>query len=275
MLLAMTVCAAALLTSPAVSRTASRVRVLPRMQAWAEPEFGAVKIHAVKKSTGAGLFEIVAEVPSAFVAAYTTPGQYIQMRPSADVKAGFFAIASPPRADGRLEFLIKATDSTAWLTGASAGASAQMSAPAGKGYGVSILSQPGVDVANVVFAAAGSGIAPIRALIEADGADGKSLIGLGGARTGQLFYGVQSDELMAFADRFDAWRKRGIEIVPVRSRAPAAAGAKGYVQDSLPSLLRTPTRSCVVLCGGKEMQIAVKETVAKLGVKEGYVLTNF
>jgi NAD(P)H-flavin reductase len=266
----------ALLGSVSVGRL-SRVqqRVRPQMQAWTEPEFGAVKIREVRKSTGAGLFEIVAEVPDAYIAAYTTPGQYIQMRPSADVKAGFFAIASPPRADGSLEFLIKATDSTAWLTGAVAGSAVQMCAPAGKGYGVSMLGDPDVDVSNVVFAAAGSGIAPIRALIEADGADGKSLIGLGGARTGQLFYGVQSDELMAFADRFEAWRKRGVEIVPVRSRAPGASGATGYVQDSLPSLLRAPAQSCVVLCGGKEMQIAVKETAAKLGVKEGYVLTNF
>ena len=59
MLLAMTLCAAALLTSSPV-RMASLLRARPRMQAWAEPEFGAVKILSVQPSTGDGLYEVVA-----------------------------------------------------------------------------------------------------------------------------------------------------------------------------------------------------------------------
>mmetsp|Transcript_8962 Transcript_8962/g.23638 ORF Transcript_8962/g.23638 Transcript_8962/m.23638 type:complete len:177 (+) Transcript_8962:359-889(+) len=175
-----------------------------------------------------------------------------------------------------LDFLIKEVEATLWLTNAKAGAEALMCAPTGKGYVTSAITNPDVTCTNVAFCAAGTGIAALKALIEADGADGASLIGLGGAgRTAQLFYGCQSLDVMAYTDMFEAWEKRGVQVVPVLSRAPEFDGAKGYVQSLLASHLKAPAQTVIVLCGGKEMQIAVKEEATKLGIPESSVLTNF
>jgi ferredoxin-NADP reductase len=254
---------------PSARSSALRRAAAPRMQAWTEPDFSPVVVREVRPSTGAGLYEVVIEASDALVSAYTIPGQFVQLRPSADVKPSFFAIANPPR-PGLLEFLVKEAESTAWLSQAAKGSGALMCAPMGKGYATDVFTaaNPDAAVSNVAFCVAGTGIAPIRALIESDGI-------LGGGRTTQLFYGCRSLETMAYQDRFDAWKALGVQIVPVLSRDPAYAGARGYVQDSLPALLATPAETAIVLCGGNDMQAAVKETAAKLGVAEERVLTNF
>lgn len=245
--------------------------------AWAEPAFEAVALRSVRPSSGGGLFEVVVEAPDEFIANYKTPGQFVQIRPSADVKPGFFAIASPPRAasgtSGVFEFLIKEADSTRWITGASAGLGALMCAPMGKGFALDTItaSQPGT---NVAFCVAGSGVAPIRALIEAE----PSILGVAPrVRTAQLFFGCQSLEKMPYRDRFEAWEQLGVQLVPVLSRTPSFTGAKGYVQDALrtPGLVKSPQQTVVVLCGGKDMAIAVKEVASSFGIPPERVLTNF
>ena len=71
--------------------------------------------------------------PDGVADGYLTPGQYVQIRQPGAEKAGFFAIASPPGADGEFEFLIKETPpsdwspGTGWLTGASVGTELEMS----------------------------------------------------------------------------------------------------------------------------------------------------
>lgn len=246
----------------APGRLAAARSTAVRMQAWTEPDFSAVSIKSVKPSTGAGLIEVTIEAPDEFLAAYSTAGQYVQLRPNPDVKPGFFAIASAPKTSAAFEFLIKETEATQWLAAAKAGTGALMSAPAGKGYSTDLASS----CTNIALCAAGSGIAPLRAFIEA---------GVIGGRSAQLFYGCRSLDVMAYQDRFSAWEKLGVEVVPVLSRAPDFAGAKGYVQAVLPAQLKTPSQTVIVLCGGKEMQIGVKEAAAALGVPEGSVLTNF
>lgn len=239
-------------------------RAAVHMQAWAEPEFSPVAIRSVKPSTGAGLLEVTIDAPDGFLAAYERAGQFVQLRPSADVKPGFFAIASAPKAPGALEFLIKVTDSTEWIAGAKAGAGALMCAPMGKGFATDMATDTAYT--NVALCAAGSGIAPLRAFIEAD---------LIGGRSAQLLYGCRSFEAMAYQDRFADWERRGVRVVPVLSRAPEFAGEKGYVQAALPARLTAPAQSVLVLCGGQEMQAAVKEAAVALGVPEANVLTNF
>ena len=251
----------------APGRALAHGRGATRMQAWAEPEFSAVSIASVKPSTGSGLVEVAIHAPDAFRAAYTTAGQFVQLRPSADVKAGFFAIASAPGAPGALEFLIKETESTQWLAAAAAGTGALMCAPMGKGYATGAITDVGsAPCTHVALCAAGSGIAPLRALIEA---------GMFGARSAQLLYGCRSLDAMAYRDRFDDWAARGVQVVPVLSRDASYAGATGYVQALLPERLARPAETVIVLCGGKEMQEGVKQAAAALGVPSERVLTNF
>lgn len=255
----------------AVPRAAARVDV--RMLAWTEPDFAGAVVREVRDSTGAGLKEVVVEASDELLAAYAVPGQFVQLRPNPDVKAGFFAIASAPgkaAAQGTLEFLIKEVEATEWITRASGGIDVQMCAPMGKGFNLAPLDAAPA-CKNVALCVAGSGIAPIRAVIEAGG------LGVGPSRSAQLFYGARTLETMAYRDRFDAWKAAGIEVLPVLSRAESPDGfSNGYVQRALDAgLLREPSASAILLCGQKEMAEAVKAFAAGAGIGEERVLTNF
>lgn len=90
-----------------------------------------------------------------------------------ETKAGFYVIASPPEPDsGRCELLVKKTDSNVWLCEAEAGTSWPTSPAMGKGFPVDSLAD---DVNTVLLFAAGTGISPIKAVIESGKLDGKKV----------------------------------------------------------------------------------------------------
>lgn len=149
------------------------------------------------------------------------PGQYVQIKVG-EGKPGFFAIASPPSDDGgSLEFLIKATDSTTPLITAKPGATVEVSPVMGKGFPIKEnFSGYKYDfpIQNVVLAASGTGIAPLRAAIESgalelpdeedDGVFGRSC---------KLYWGCKDEESMPWQDKMKDWDARGVEVVPVLS----------------------------------------------------------
>lgn len=98
-------------------------------------------------------------------AKYTIAGQFVQVKAEEDGKAGFFAIASAPDVNnaGVLELLVKASGDPAEAICASAdGTGVLVSDVMGKGFPVERVA--GVD--NVFIFCTGSGISPIKALIE-------------------------------------------------------------------------------------------------------------
>jgi hypothetical protein len=102
-------------------------------------------------------------VPQA--AKYTIAGQFVQVKTEEDGKAGFFAIASAPDANnaGVLELLVKASGDPAEAICASAdGTGVLVSDVMGKGFPVDRVA----GVGNVFIFCTGSGISPIKALIE-------------------------------------------------------------------------------------------------------------
>ena len=65
---------------------------------------------------------------------------------------------------------------------------------------------------NLIFLAAGSGIAPIRSTIE-------SGVALTLPRPATLYYGVRDSDHAAFADKFDLWKsKYNVDVVQVHSK---------------------------------------------------------
>ena len=157
---------------------------------------------------------------------FTVPGQYLQIRQPGAEKAGIFAIASAPGAEGPFQFLIKeqpASDwspGTGWLTGADAGAELEMSQVMGGGFkvGDDVLD----NIESVLLFAVGSGISPIRSTIESGVLKGKSV---------KLYYGAQTPEQMAYTDLFDSWKGLGVEVTPVISKPDGTdwTGATGCV----------------------------------------------
>ncbi|CAE7738895.1 unnamed protein product, partial [Symbiodinium sp. CCMP2456] len=95
----------------------------------------------------------------------------------------------------------------------------------GKGFDVSCEAWKEGGVKQVNIFATGSGVAPMRAVIESDALKGK---------TCRLYYGARTESGMAYADRFEDWKKRGIEVIPTLSKpSDDWSGRTGYVQDVL------------------------------------------
>jgi len=205
---------------------------------------------------------------------YLIPGQYVQVRANEDTKPLFLAITSPPEpANANFDFLIKITDDNTWISEQqSTAATVQVSQVLGGGFPIQKELASLTDVTNVLLFAAGSGIAPIAAAIESG-----DLQTSDSTRMGRLYYGVRTESDLCFVDQFPAWKKAGIEVVPVVSQpSDSWKGKSGYVQNALEEDgVTDPKSTGALLCGMKEMAVAVTEVLTKAGVVEGRVLTNF
>mmetsp|Transcript_2148 Transcript_2148/g.3686 ORF Transcript_2148/g.3686 Transcript_2148/m.3686 type:complete len:311 (+) Transcript_2148:15-947(+) len=237
-------------------------------------EWTSVKV--VENTAAAeGSKSIIIQPSSTIADSYVNPGQYVQMK-TGDGKPGFYAIANAPGRgkDGSFEFLVKETDSNGWLTNAQPGAQLDMSAALGKGFAIDEHFEGfkyDFPLQHIFMFAAGSGIAPIRAALESD------TLKIEGGRTATLYYGARNAAQMAYAEKFDAWQERGVNIVPVLSQPEAGwGGRRGYVQDALKEDLVPAPRNCgVLLCGMKGMVEDVKYVFTTAGAFEGRLLQNF
>uniref|UniRef100_A0A7S2UVS4 Oxidoreductase FAD/NAD(P)-binding domain-containing protein n=1 Tax=Fibrocapsa japonica TaxID=94617 RepID=A0A7S2UVS4_9STRA len=232
------------------------------------------------KKAAEGLKSIVLDVGD-IEKSYTNPGQYVQLRPDASGKPGFYAIANAPAkavSKGAFEFLIKETEGNTWLTGAEDGAALEMTGAMGKGYAIQenfLGYKYDWPCINILLFACGSGIAPVRAAIE----NGLTVMkGSPLMKQCRLYYGVKTPDHLAYKDKFEAWAADGVEIVPVVSRPEGTGwtGRTGYIQDALKADgVDIPRNSGAIMCGHKEMVESVKETMAEAGSFEGRFLLNF
>ncbi|MBI3832003.1 MAG: NAD-binding oxidoreductase [Planctomycetes bacterium] len=230
------------------------------------PAFHPVAISETGPATRELVRLVLAGPPAELLAAYTSPGQYMQIR-EGEGKPGFFAIACGPGQD-RIEFLIKRGSPLADAIAAKrAGEHLSISAPAGKGY--PMAEARGRDV---VLFAAGSGIAPLRAVIHA------MLKDRGAFKRVRLFYGARSAEAFAFAEEIEAWGSAGIEVTRACSQPGAQGwtGSCGHVQDAFRAArLELDSGACVFACGMKGMVEGVKAACEACGVPAARVFQNF
>jgi len=222
------------------------------------------------KDAAKGLKAITIMPPKDTASGYTIPGQYLQLREPGAEKAGIFAIASAPGADGAFEFLIKEqppsnwSPGTGWLTSGSAGLKLEMSQVMGSGFKIApVLDQ----VDSVLLFAAGSGISPIRSTIESGMLAGKEV---------RLYYGARTLDMMAYQDKFAAWEKLGVSVTPVISKPEGTSwkGATGYVQE-IAKEIGVPKRSAILVCGMKGMFEGVKALAKEAGLADEMVMANF
>ena len=222
-------------------------------------------------------------VPPETAAEYTTPGQYVQIRPihtntnDDTIKPLFLAIASPPNPENAvMEFLVKKTNGNEWLTSIEANTDIELSQILGNGFAMHENLEGfkyDFPTQNVLLFAAGSGIAPIKAAMESGALDVKK----DGARTARLYYGERTANDLCFMDKFAEWEASGFEVVPVLSQPDDAwQGRTGYVQTALEEDgIAIPRNSGALLCGMKGMTEAIKDLLLKAGVFDGRVLFNF
>ncbi|XP_015865639.1 fruit protein pKIWI502 [Ziziphus jujuba] len=232
---------------------------------------------SVVEAAAESLFHVTVDLSDSpdLAASHTRAGQYLQLRVPDVEKPSFLAIASPPslaESGGSFEFLVKSVaGSTAeLLCGLKRGDVVELSQVMGKGFDTDRIDPP-EDYPTVLIFATGSGISPIRSLIES---------GFSAAKRSdvRLYYGARNLKRMAYQDRFKEWESSGVKIVPVLSQPDEDwKGERGYVQAAFARAkqILNPISTGAVLCGQKQMAEEVTSILVADGVLSEKILKNF
>lgn len=140
----------------------------------------------------------------------------------------------------------------------------------GRGFDVERISPP-EEYSTVLIFATGSGISPIRSLIESGFSANKR-------PDVRLYYGARNLQRMAYQDRFKEWESSGVKIVPVLSQPDDNwTGERGYVQAAFARAKKifSPQVTGAVLCGQKQMSEDVTSLLVAEGVSSEKILKNF
>ncbi|XP_074309432.1 fruit protein pKIWI502 [Silene latifolia] len=231
----------------------------------------------ISPAAAESLFHVSVSVSDSphLAASYHRPGQYLQLKVPSSDKPSFLAIASPPSlaaSDGEFHFLVKSVPgSTAeLLCELRKGDVVELTAAMGNGFDLDRISPP-EEFGTVLIFATGSGISPIRSLIESGfGADKRSDV--------RLYYGARNLQRMAYQDRFKEWESSGVKIIPVLSQPDNGwTGEAGYVQAAFcrSKNILSPASTGVVLCGQKQMTEEITSILTEDGVSSDKILKNF
>lgn len=238
------------------------------------PEWHVASVKS-KKQVGKDRYQFLLDVGSDVAKGYTVPGQFVQVRVQEDDKPAYIALANSPSESEEtalVEMVIKTNDGTAGaICNLGEGDQLDVSAVMGKGFQV-VERAPLDTCSHVYLIATGTGIAPIRALInsgELDIPNRESVV---------LYYGYRNSEYCAYCDEFESWEKQGIRVVPVLSEPDSEwKGESGYVQDSFKSKekLDKPEASVAVIAGQYEIAGIIQDFFKDAEVPEDRVLLNF
>jgi len=218
---------------------------------------------------------------------YTTPGQFIQLRPNNDdatIDPIFLAMASAPTASSgsdesteTFQFLVKMSPRLPWLPESLVeGSTVQISPVIGSGFPLHKLpaaTNDDLSSFSIVLAAAGTGIAPLKACIES---------GLLPASPSTiLYYGEWTHEDLCFTDVYDTWKHEyGVHVEPALSRTP---DSQGYIQEILSSKTSdddgnhqhpSSPPAWAILCGMDDMVESCTQVLKEKGVPEDHILLN-
>lgn len=212
-----------------------------------------------------GLVHLHLEVPREVAASHAIPGQYVKLSPASGGE-GFFAIASGPASkEDRITLLIKLGGAVAdAIAGLPAGAAVRVTAAQGKGFPIERAAGR-----DLVLVATGSGISPIRSVIEAVVARRADFGKV------SLYCGARTPAAFAYREEWEAWRAAGIDVFPVVSRPQDSGwtGLTGYVQTHLQGVHMST--ALAFLCGQKGMVEAVRKALAEQGMSPEAVFLNF
>jgi NAD(P)H-flavin reductase len=233
---------------------------------------GSSEHHAVPVADAwdetASLRAIRLQLPQPLAAQHAVAGQVVKVK--AGPGEGYFALSSAPDPGGRAELLLKRGHPVADAVVAAAQPGADLVLTAPFGHGFPIEKALGHDV---LLFAAGSAIAPIRALLQAllrrrDEVD--RIV---------LFYGQRHGDDFAYRGEHLAWERRGVRLVLCPSAADDAwDGVRGRVATVARTLGFGGARldqATTFVSGMSAMVADVKETLAEAGLPPGRVHVNF
>jgi CDP-4-dehydro-6-deoxyglucose reductase, E3 len=190
-------------------------------------------------------------------------GQYLEAIGPNGVRRSY-SIANAPVPDGRLELHIRHVDGGAmsryWFGQAQANDLLRLNGPLGTFF---LREAPGLDL---VFLATGTGIAPIKALLEHLAQQPEP------PRSISVYWGGRVE-----ADHYWDVRTPPVrhEFIPVLSRAGAAwQGARGHVQDVMLQRSHAWERTRVYACGYDAMIQSAREQLLAAGLSERHFYSD-
>jgi sulfhydrogenase subunit gamma (sulfur reductase) len=198
---------------------------------------------------------------------HQTPGQVVKVKN--EKGEGYFALANAP-GSGKLELLVRRGGAVGdeLIAHAQPGSEVQATAPFGRGFPVG--EGKGRDL---LLFAAGSGISPMRALVQHISNDRQ---GFGRV---VLFYGERTDHDFAYAKERDLWIGSGVQVVLCASQPTSEwVGPKGYVQDVAKTLAFASVDAggaAAFLCGMKGMVSAVRDALSAAGLPVDRTYLNY
>jgi NAD(P)H-flavin reductase len=219
-----------------------------------------------RRAGAEGLTELDLDVSGTPVeATYQRPGQYVRLG-LPDLEDGIFAIASAPRhSPGVIELLVKAGSPLPdALIALPPGAIVRISETEGGGFPVEAARGK-----DVLLFATGSGISPLRALIQ--------WITRERAAYGRvsLYFGARTPEAFAYLEELEGWQQADIDVFRTVSRPGTSGwqGLTGYVQSHVaPGELKD---AVAFLCGQEEMVAGVTDVLVRQGISADRIFVNY
>tara|TARA_R110002020_G_scaffold318950_2_gene534634 strand:+ start:370 stop:1356 length:987 start_codon:yes stop_codon:yes gene_type:complete len=185
-------------------------------------------------------------------------GQYVNII-KGDIKRSY-SIANSLRSDGKLEFLIKnypgGVMSNYWFNEATVGDLLRIEGPLGTFFLRNL-----VNVETVIFLATGTGIAPIKAILEKLAEQEETL-----KTEIYLFWGGRFTPDFFWEPKF---KKLNLKYIPVLSRTDQDwTGNIGYVQDAVIQQNINLTNAQVYACGSEAMINTAQKLLTDNGLQE-------
>jgi NAD(P)H-flavin reductase len=207
------------------------------------------------------------QLAPAVAALHQRPGQVVKVKVAPG--EAYFALATAPAAGGLVELLVKRGGPVGDAVTAAArpGASLQVTPPFGRGF--PIEAALGRDV---LLFAAGSGIAPVRSLIQALLARRDEIDRV------VLFYGQRRGAEFAYRAEHLGWERRGVRVVLCPSDEDDTwPGVHGRVQEAARALDwggARPAQATAFVCGMSPMVTDVRAALAEAGASPEHVHVN-
>jgi ferredoxin-NADP reductase len=198
-----------------------------------------------------------------------TAGQFVSMREPQDGReiTRAYSIASPPRGDNTFELCLNRVPEgffSNYLCSLPEGEAVKFHGP----HGYFVLKHP---VRDSLFIGTGTGIAPLRAMLQwllADPArhQGHQLT---------LIFGVRYEKDLYYNDEFIALARQhpNFHYLPTLSREnPGWTGARGYVQEHVRRLAQSRHDLDAYICGLRDMVLANRDLLKELGWEKKSIL---
>ncbi len=194
------------------------------------------------------------------------PGQ-VAVLSVPEVGEAYMAIASAPDARHRLEFLVK-NEGPFGTRLFDLGHESDVSLVRLAGQGFPVDHYWGRDL---LFVAAGTAIAPIRAAVSHAASRRSSFGRL------ILVHGVRRPQDFAVDDEIDAWRHADVDVVLTVTQPgdDAWRGSTGRVQKLLEAAVRTSTNPVAFVCGSQAMMDETTAVLVDLGIDRDQIIRNY